>query len=51
MADGAQQAQAGADVSVEDVGGSYDVIRARLVEQAKELASRANALNGKRVAE
>jgi hypothetical protein len=52
VADGAQQAQpAGADVSVEDVGGSYEVIRARLVEQAKDLAQRATTLNERRVGE
>jgi hypothetical protein len=33
----------------EDVGGSYEVIRARLVEQARELGKRANALNLQRV--
>jgi hypothetical protein len=53
MADGAQQApEAGAEnVGAEDVGGSYDVIRARLVEQAKDLGGRANALNQKRIGE
>ena len=53
MADGSQDApETGAgDAGAEDVGGSYDVIRARLVEQAKDLAKRANALNEKRVGE
>ena len=44
MADETDNAKAG-----EDVGGSYEVIRARLVEQARELGKRANALNLQRV--
>ncbi len=41
----------GAAEGTEEVGGSYDVIRERLLQQAKELASRANALNEARVGE
>ncbi|KIG19650.1 hypothetical protein DB30_00159 [Enhygromyxa salina] len=35
--------------SADDVGGSYEVIRARLVEQARELGKRARALNDHRI--
>ncbi|EDM75660.1 hypothetical protein PPSIR1_15690 [Plesiocystis pacifica SIR-1] len=45
MADDAEQSQGGAD----EVGGSYEVIRARLVAQARELGSRATGLNERRV--
>ena len=37
------------DQATEEVGSSYEVIRARLVEQARELGKRASALNERRV--
>ncbi|PRQ08109.1 DNA repair ATPase [Enhygromyxa salina] len=48
MAEDSETGQVG-DQAGEDVGGSYDVIRARLVEQARELGTRARALNDKRI--
>ncbi len=51
----AEEKQASAEPTAaegtEEVGGSYDVIRERLVAQAKELAQRAGKLNEARVAE
>lgn len=43
--------EADAAVGAEDVGGSYEVIRARLVDQAKRLSDKAVALNESRMGE
>ena len=47
----AEENQETAAEGTEEVGGSYDVIRERLVTQAKSLAERASKLNEARVAE
>ena len=51
----AEEKQASAETTgsevTEEVGGSYDVIRERLVAQAKELSERASKLNVARVSE
>lgn len=46
-----KQAPEGTAEGTEEVGGSYDVIRERLVAQAKDLAERASKLNAARVGE
>ncbi len=49
MAESGEVTTAGAATTSEDVGTSYEVIRARLVEQGRVLGERADALNKRRL--